>query len=436
MMTRSFRSLRLTVFGALFLGLGLAVLVSGPAGADSVDESNLFSLADFDMNYDKVRALLAKGVNPNVPIDKHQTAVHTAAEGGVGGAAVKNLSAILQAGGDPHVRDEDGNTPLHLASLGHFSNYADAVRVLLRHGAKLHRPNAYGVTPLLLALASENGTAHVDVIEALLAAGARPQTVDRYGLTALQRFAWSNGDDEGRIVTLLIRAGADPNRKDSGGDTPLHAVIKKGKREGTNGRPEVVEALLAGGADPCIRDARGYTPYQLSSGMPRIRRALSRAGGDDGSCEGVAKRTDWPPAVAGLEQQMVTVRGNVQLSKYEVTQDLWEAVMGTNPSYFKGCGQCPVEQVSWHDVQVFLEKLNALTGGRYRLPTESEWAGAVGSGGGAWHYENSGERTHPVGQKAPNELGLYDMKGNVFEWMEDCWEGDCSRRVGRGGAWN
>ena len=150
-----------------------------------------------------------------------------------------------------------------------------------------------------------------------------------------------------------------------------------------------------------------------------------------------------PPAVATLEQQMVTVSGNVQLSKYEVTQELWTAVMGTNPSYFQGCGQCPVEGVSWNDVQVFLEKLNALTGERYRLPTAAEWAGALGSGGGAWHLGNSGKftmpignRTHPVGQKAPNELGLYDMKGNVWEWVEDCTEGNCNARLLLGGSVN
>ena len=132
---------------------------------------------------------------------------------------------------------------------------------------------------------------------------------------------------------------------------------------------------------------------------------------------------------------MVTVQGSMQLSKYEVTQELWEAVMGSNPSKFGGCAQCPVEMVSWNDVQVFLKKLNALTGDQYRLPTEAEWAAAVGSGGGAWHWENSGERTHPVGQKAANELGLYDMKGNVWEWVEDCYEGDCDLRVLRGGSW-
>ena len=154
-----------------------------------------------------------------------------------------------------------------------------------------------------------------------------------------------------------------------------------------------------------------------------------------------------------------------ELSKYEVTQEIWVAVMGENPSVFEGCPQCPVESVSWDDVQTFLEKLNTLTSEEYRLPTEAEWeyaarggqqsrgykyAGSNGPGPVAWYEENSGDKTHPVGQKQPNELGLYDMSGNVFEMVEDCWtrryrrapldgsawlSGDCDERVGRGGAW-
>jgi formylglycine-generating enzyme required for sulfatase activity len=151
------------------------------------------------------------------------------------------------------------------------------------------------------------------------------------------------------------------------------------------------------------------------------------------------------------------------IGKYEVTQAQWEALMGSNPSKFKG-GNLPVENVSWDDVQVFIERLNAATGKRYRLPTEAEWEYAARGGKRsrnykysgsnsvedvAWMDNNSGETTHPVGTKKANELGIYDMSGNVFEWCHD-WYDDYpdsaqnnpvgassgSYRVGRGGSWS
>ena len=157
----------------------------------------------------------------------------------------------------------------------------------------------------------------------------------------------------------------------------------------------------------------------------------------------------------------VTLSG-YYIGKYEVTQKLWKAVMGNNPSYFKG-DNLPVEQVSWNDVQEFIRKLNQLTGKSYRLPTEAEWeyaarggsnsrgykySGSDNVGSVAWYYENSGSTTHPVGSKSPNELGIYDMSGNVWEWCQD-WYGDYSsssqrnpkgpasgsNRVGRSGGW-
>jgi formylglycine-generating enzyme required for sulfatase activity len=135
----------------------------------------------------------------------------------------------------------------------------------------------------------------------------------------------------------------------------------------------------------------------------------------------------------GPKIQMVVIPGkNYEIGKYEVTQGQWKAVMGNNPSYFSKCGNnCPVEQVSWDDVQVFLQKLNAKTGKQYRLPSEAEWEYACKGGSDneycesddldavAWYKYNSIDKTHAVGLKKPNGYGLYDMIGNVGEWSSD-----------------
>jgi len=143
------------------------------------------------------------------------------------------------------------------------------------------------------------------------------------------------------------------------------------------------------------------------------------------------------------------------LQKTEVTQGQWRSVMGQNPSFFSECGDdCPVERVSWDEIQMFLEKLNQLQGlegdDQYRLPTEAEWeyacrAGTITEfsfgddaeklGGYAWFGENSDKRTHPVGQKKPNSWGLYDMHGNISEWVEDDWHRNFKDSPGEGRAW-
>lgn len=153
------------------------------------------------------------------------------------------------------------------------------------------------------------------------------------------------------------------------------------------------------------------------------------------------------------------------IGKYEVTQKQWRDIMGTNPSGFKDCDNCPVENVSWNDVQDFLKKLNAKYPGKnYRLPTEAEWEYAARGGNQsrgytyvgsnniddvAWYSSNSDSKTHPVGVKRANELGLFDISGNVWEWCSD-WYGDYpsgsqtnpkgpstgSDRVRRSGSWN
>jgi len=153
------------------------------------------------------------------------------------------------------------------------------------------------------------------------------------------------------------------------------------------------------------------------------------------------------------------------IGKYEVTQSLWQSVMGNNPSGFKNCPDCPVENIKWKDIQLFLSKLNERTGKHYRLPTEAEWEYAAAGGNkskgyiysgsndiaeAGWYKLNADSKTHPVGLKKPNELGIYDMTGNAWELCSDWYDPAFYKhsaknnpenkrtalfRVSRGGSW-
>lgn len=159
--------------------------------------------------------------------------------------------------------------------------------------------------------------------------------------------------------------------------------------------------------------------------------------------------------------------GDFYVGKHEVTQGQWKKVMSSNPSYFKDCGDdCPVENISWIGAQEFIIKLNAQSGKKYRLPTEAEWEYAARSGRKsekwagtsnesalgdyAWYSRNAGSKTQVVGRKKPNDLGIYDMTGNVWEWCADLYgekyysksprdnpkgPSSGSSRVTRGGSW-
>lgn len=161
----------------------------------------------------------------------------------------------------------------------------------------------------------------------------------------------------------------------------------------------------------------------------------------------------------------VSITYAFEIGKTEITQGQWKAVMGDNPSSFSRCGdRCPVENVSWLDAGRFIALLNQKTGKAYRLPSEAEWEYACRAGGDrqycgsgndifgfAWHQSNSLKTPHPVAQKLPNAWGLYDMSGNVWEWVQDCWSdnyqdapsdgsareaNNCRKRTIRGGSWD
>jgi formylglycine-generating enzyme required for sulfatase activity len=153
---------------------------------------------------------------------------------------------------------------------------------------------------------------------------------------------------------------------------------------------------------------------------------------------------------------------NFHIAKFLIMQSQWNALMYENPSNFLKGKDYPVENVSWHDIQEFINRLNAATGKEYRLPTEAEWEYAARGGNKslnylysgsndindvAWFWSNSHNSTHPVGSKQPNELGIYDMSGNVAEWCSDLYvaysekghntnENTDLRYVLRGGRWS
>ncbi len=215
-----------------------------------------------------------------------------------------------------------------------------------------------------------------------------------------------------------------------------------------------VKAQLAGGiqADTLAREQAGIVQAQ-SSQQPNVTiEMVSIPNGtfNMGSTSSESNEDECPMHTVALS--------TFQIGKYEVTQGQWKAVMGSNPAHFPKGDNYPVENVSWDDAQAFIQKLNAMTGKRFRLPTEAEWeyacrAGTSGERYGnldaiAWHSSNSGASTHPVGQKKANAWGLFDMLGNVLEWCQD-WYGlyssdfkakpagptSGSRRVNRGGSW-
>jgi formylglycine-generating enzyme required for sulfatase activity/regulator of sirC expression with transglutaminase-like and TPR domain len=250
------------------------------------------------------------------------------------------------------------------------------------------------------------------------------------------------------------------------------------RRDTSESRPDEKESVNSGGnvsepagaerisarPPPSFKTPQGiemvYIPagsFVMGSSEAEVQRAFAQLQREYGKSDATLEwfRAQTPP-------HQVTIREGFYLGRYEVTQAQWRQVMGTNPSKFKDCDQCPVENVWWNDAQNFITKMNALNDGySYRLPSEAEWeyacrAGMMEDVGDldvvGWYYRNSGDapltgeqnsdlktsnhnRTHPVGQKQPNGFGLYDMHGNVAEWCQDLWHKNYKGAPVDGSAW-
>jgi formylglycine-generating enzyme required for sulfatase activity len=171
--------------------------------------------------------------------------------------------------------------------------------------------------------------------------------------------------------------------------------------------------------------------------------ALKKAVDEEASRKESAKKAE-----EKAHEGMVFVKkggGGFYMDKYLVTQEAYERVTGQSPSDFKNCPACPVEHVNWDEATSYCSKVGK------KLPSEQDWEYAATSGGKsetwagtsteselgdyAWYKKNSGDKTHPVGEKNPNGLGLYDMSGNVWEWTDSWWDSSQEYRVVRGGSW-
>ncbi len=377
-------------------------------------------------NLDIIKLLLVNGADINAKDTNGRTALIIAAI--TGDRAITEL--LLNKGANANDKDKNGNTAL-MTTVN--NGQREMSELLLAKGANVNDQTTSGITALMIA--AQKG--YREEIELLLRKGADVNAKDTAGRTALM---FNIGDNKLDIVELLLANGADVNAKRTDGGTALFFASYQGNAD-------LVKLLLSKGADVNIKDNNGITPLEVATqkGKTDVVELLKKAGAK----EAQPSTSNNSKQALNIEPAMVAIPGkNYEIGKYDVTQREWKAVMGNNPSFFSSCGEnCPVENVSWDGVQQFIQKLNTKTGKQYRLPTQEEWEYACYGGnqteycGGndinavAWYSDNSGGQTHPVGQKQANGYGIYDMSGNVQQWMQDWNNKNLQLRALRGGSW-
>ena len=372
--------------------------------------------------------------------------------------ARKVAALLIDRGADANEKNRDGQTLLHLAAL---LNAREAALELIAHGADIQAGNSTGDTPLHTAAAGNAREAALTLIEH----GADVRATNTDGQTPWDVATQADAQD---VLAVLrkwsaekdLRAIAERYRQWT------EAALLREEWQQAQAHLQMLRRVNPSHPALALLETR-LEEVQAREIRQKLEQWLEMVRVDGGSFTmGCQSGRGWNCEDDEKPAHRVQVE-SFEIAKYEVTQALWEAVMGENPSWFGGCPECPVERVNWEDIEEFLAELNARTGGGYRLPTEAEWeyaarggrhskgyqyAGSDNAGLVAWYKKNSPEnKTHPVGQKWANELGLHDMSGNVWEWVQDCWNdgyegapndggawegGDCSMRVVRGGSWN
>jgi len=390
------------------------------------------------------------------------------------------VKLLLTAEADVNAADRWGDTSLLIAS---YKGYTEIVKLLLTAGADANvnpgrKINCF--TPLMAA--SENG--YTEIVKLLLAAGADVNAADKTeGVTPLLMTSLYGYTE---IVKLLLAAGADVNFMISiyGIDhTPLSLAKEMS-------HTDIVQLLIGHGAKDRVpssatRPHRTSSAYKAKKESSEVKSVAATMGGkkitnslgmefvyiNPGTFM-MGSPTNESGRDSNEKQHRITLTKGFYMGVTEVTLGQWTEVMGNYPSYFRNYGvDCPVEQISWNDVQTFIRKLNRKEGtNRYRLPKEAEWEYAARAGSTTalangeitgkicdydsnldamgWYCGNSDRRTHRVAGKKPNKWGLYDMHGNVWEWCQDWYESyssgsvidpkgpsSGSSRVFRGGGW-
>lgn len=375
---------------------------------------------------------------------------------------VADIRKALAAGVSVNVADAAGWTPLLVAA---GEGKLAAVQSLVKAGANVNAASKKGETALMAAVLSGNAA----VVKYLLAEGADKTAATAKGLTAADISMQAKKPE---IAKLLAPAGknapvakvASPPQVGAKEAAAVDAYQKGRYGEAAELFRELVrldpqhvlgwqflgQALAKSGDFEEARKAyeRALTIEPRGNIADRTRRLMVMQHKD---CDGCPDMVVIPAGSFEMGETGNTRRVTVKsfaLGRTEVTQAQWQAIMGDNPSQFPLCGgECPVENVAWEQVKDFISKLNAKTGKTYRLPSESEWEYACRAGGRdeycggnsidaiAWYDGNSGGKTHWVAGKQSNRWGLHDMSGNVWEWVEDCWNTSTNDAPSDGSAW-